>query len=174
VNSTATKAASQVKFHNFQIVGKFPKNLDQKMKNGGLGNIATFFQTGTISIHLSWGGCCKITKYQNGKVNYQSNNSTKPWNLPKALLFFSWIAGTIVPYEVGLLSLRIKQVVVYFDNLKINLSPATAMRIDYMTELLYQIYNKKPLGATRIEVPAKINITPGNFLDLLLNIKNNH
>ncbi len=156
-----------VKFHNFQLVGKFPKN--SKMK--GWGAIATLERSGTFNIPLSWGGNCKITKFRNGRVIFQSNNSTDPWTVPQTLQFIGWLEGVIQPFHFHDLDLRIKQIDVHIDNAKIQLSPATALRIEWMGNLLWQIYDKKPLGATRIEVPAKVNLTPGDFIDIMLNVQ---
>lgn len=156
-----------VKFHNFQLSGKYPKN----SKMGGWGAIATFQRSGTHNLPLSWGGNCKLLKFGNGRIQFQTNNSEHPWSVPKTLQFIGWLEGAIQPFHFYDLDLRIKQVDVHIDNAKIQLAPATALRIEWLGELLWQIYDKKPLGATRIEVPAKVNLTPGDFIDILLNVK---
>lgn len=156
-----------VKFHNFQLSGKYPKN--SKIK--GWGAIATLQGTGTYNLPLTWGGNCKIIKFGNGRVQFQTNNSVDPWSVPQALQFIGWLEGAIQPFHFWDLDLRIKQIDVHIDNAKIQLAPATALRIEWLGELLWQIYDKKPLGATRIEVPAKVNLTPGEFVDVLLNVR---
>lgn len=156
-----------VKFHNIQLSGKYPKN--SKIK--GWGAIATFQRSGTYNLPLSWGGNCKIIKHGNGRIQFQSNNSTDPYTVPQALQFIGWLEGAILPFHFYDLDLRIKQIDVHIDNAKIQLAPATALRIEWFGELLWQIYDKKPLGATRIEVPAKVNLTPGEFIDILLHVR---
>lgn len=163
--------AEDIKFHNFQLVGTFPKSIREKAKIGAWGVSATFFQSGTKTFPLQFGGECRITRYSNGKIIYQTVNSKKPWDLPRVMQFLGWVEASLLPFEFWNCSMRIKQVDVHIDKANIIIAPDTAMRIEWMTELLYQVYNKKPLGATRIEVPAKISLTPGNFIDMLLNIR---
>lgn len=155
------------RYHNFQLVGRFPK----KRRGGGIGGFSNNSQFRQTTIQLSWGGDCKISYHRNGTFEIQTCNSKKPWEIIDVTRFFGWVEREIYPYEAWEIDLRIKQFDIHVDSKFFTLSGEYAIRIGHLDKVLYQIYKKRVLGATRIEIPAKVNLTPGQFIDLLMNIK---